>query len=69
MTIEKYFGEAVRRYRGKRSLSQGELAKRAGLQRTYLSDIERGKRNVSLQTAAKVAKALRLPLRALMPNR
>lgn len=36
-------GAAVRHYRREAGLSQAELAERAGLNRTYLSDLERGK--------------------------
>jgi transcriptional regulator with XRE-family HTH domain len=41
-----------------RQMSQEELARRAGLSRTYLSDIERGLRNISVLTLHKLAEAL-----------
>jgi transcriptional regulator with XRE-family HTH domain len=69
MTIEKYFGAAVRSRRNKLSWSQKELADRSGLHRTYLSDIERGARNVSLRNVARLAKALRVPAASLVPKK
>jgi transcriptional regulator with XRE-family HTH domain len=40
------FGEAVRRVRKAGRMSQDELAKKTGLMRSYIADIERGTRNV-----------------------
>ena len=60
--IEKRFGEAVRHWRNRRRLSQEQLAQRAGVHRTYVSDIERGMRNVSLQNIEKLARALEIPI-------
>src|SRR5437868_7687186 len=56
--VKKYFGAAVRLRRDHLGISQEELAGRAGLHRTYISDIERGARNVSLESIAKLAQAL-----------
>jgi transcriptional regulator with XRE-family HTH domain len=39
-------------------ISQEELAKRAGISRTYLSDIERGLRNISVNTLTRLSRAL-----------
>ncbi|HMP77475.1 MAG TPA: response regulator [Kiritimatiellia bacterium] len=63
--LRAYFGELVRTRRGLRGISQEELAGRAGLHRTYLSDIERGARNPSLESIDKIAKALGVPLAML----
>src|ERR1041385_9265057 len=56
------FGAAVRKLRQGMGISQEELAGRAGLHRTYVSDIERGERNVSLESIAKLAVALQTSL-------
>jgi len=64
-TIEKQFGERVRKLRLARSLSQEELAFKSGVHRTYLGSIERGERNPSLKNIAAIAKALDVTLSQL----
>lgn len=49
-------------------ISQEELAERAELHRTYVSDVERGARNLSLESINRVAGALGLPVAELFPN-
>jgi CheY-like chemotaxis protein/DNA-binding XRE family transcriptional regulator len=49
-------------------MSQEELAERADLHRTYVSDVERGARNVSLQSIQKLARALEISVSALFPQ-
>src|SRR5436189_5922040 len=63
--IKKRFGTAVRSRRKRLGISQEELAGRAGLHRTYVSDIERGARNLSLESIDKLAKALGIPVSTL----
>jgi len=46
--IRNEFGQRVRELRARSGMSQESLAYRAGLDRTYLSGVERGERNVSL---------------------
>jgi CheY-like chemotaxis protein len=53
---------AIKSMRTALGISQEELAARAGLHRTYISDIERGARNPSLESVAKLAEALELSL-------
>lgn len=60
--ICKRFGRQLRQLREGMGLSQEAFADRCGLDRTYISGIERGKRNPSLRNVAKIADALRLPL-------
>lgn len=60
--IIKSFGEAVQVIRVERDLSQDELASRIGMQRTYISDVERGVRNTSISNAKRIAKALNVSL-------
>ncbi len=56
------FATALKAFRGQLGMSQEELAGRARLHRTYVSDIERGVRNVSLESIDKLAKALEIPV-------
>src|SRR2546427_11599850 len=56
------FATEVRACRGRLGISQEELAGRAGLHRTYVSDIERGAHNLSLESIDKLAKALEIPV-------
>ena len=65
MTINELFGIRVREQRIALNLSQEKLANIADIDRTYLPDIENGKRNVSLAVAEKIAKALRACLNFL----
>ena len=55
----------LREYRLLRGFSQEELAYQTDTDRTYISDIERGLRNPSLKTIAKLAHALDVPIGAL----
>jgi len=52
------FGKRVRELRLERGLSQEQLGQLAGLDRTYISSAEAGRRNVSLKTIYKLAEAL-----------
>lgn len=59
------FGNHVRELRQARGLSQEALAERCDLDRTYISGIERGKRNVSLENLYALARALDVSLARL----
>ncbi|WP_242057609.1 helix-turn-helix transcriptional regulator [Halobacillus yeomjeoni] len=56
------YGLTLKKIRFQKELSQEELAFRAGLDRTYISSLERGKRNPSLVTMDKIARALDVKL-------
>jgi CheY-like chemotaxis protein len=58
-------GSAVKTRRSAMGISQEELADRAGLHRTYVSDIERGARNPSLESIEKLAAALGVSIPSL----
>lgn len=64
-TIEEQFGERVRKFRKMIGISQEELAFRADLHRNYISDVECGRRNVSLKAIEKIAIGLNIPIDAL----
>ena len=63
--IKWSFAAALRTCRGRLGISQEELAGRAGLHRTYVADVERGARNLSLESINKLAKALEVPVSTL----
>lgn len=58
MVILDNIGQKVKYERLKKSLKQYEVAKKAGISNTYLSDIEVGRTSPSLKTLDKIAKAL-----------
>lgn len=58
-------GNAIQLARTKRKLSQAELAKRANISVSYLSLLERSKRDPPLSTLMQVANALRMPIEIL----
>lgn len=60
MDLRKLVGRNVREYRRARRLSQEELGFEAGLDRTYISGIERGTRNPTILIVGKIARALRV---------
>lgn len=61
MDIIKVFGLNVRKYRNLKGYSQEHFADLCGLHRTYISDIERFKRSISLYNIQKIANALDIP--------
>jgi transcriptional regulator with XRE-family HTH domain len=60
------FGTRVRKLRSEKGLSQEAFASLCGLDRTYISGIERGVRNVSLANINLIAEALGISLSELM---
>lgn len=56
--IQIAFGHAIRKFRTEKNISQEMFANMCGLHRTYISDIERGLRNVSIENIDKMANAL-----------
>ena len=56
--IQTRFGVAVRKRRTEKELTQQTLAFRANLHRTYITDVERGERNVSLRAIHAIVTAL-----------
>ena len=58
--IRVAYGKAVRAIRQDKKISQEELGDLCRLHRTYISDIELGKRNVSLENIDKIAHALQV---------
>jgi transcriptional regulator with XRE-family HTH domain len=65
--IKRNFGEKLRSLRQAKGLSQEGLALACALDRTYVGGVERGERNISLVNICKIAHALGVPARELMP--
>ncbi len=64
------FGKNLKRARLIRGLSQDALGYEAGLSRTFVSDVERAARNLSIDSMSRLAAALGIPLRDLVdPDR
>lgn len=63
--VRKKFGARVRALRKEKGYSQEDFAEECGVHRTYMGDVERGERNVSIDNIAKIAKALKLKIREL----
>ena len=63
--VRERFGFAVKARREALGLTQEDLAHQAGIHRTYLSDVERGSRNICLMNIERVAAALSLPMAEL----
>jgi len=57
-TIKERFGDSIREKRQELHLSQEKLAEHTGLHRTYISSVELGHRNISIENIEKLAIAL-----------
>lgn len=67
--LQRTFGENLRAYREARELSQEAFADALGVHRTYMGGIERGERNLTLQSVERIAGKLDLaPLVLLTPD-
>jgi ribosome-binding protein aMBF1 (putative translation factor) len=62
------FGRSIKQARAERGVSQEELAHLAGIDRSYMSSIERGEQNVGLMSMNRVAEALGITLSELVLN-
>ena len=65
LDIKALLGIAIKTERRGLGISQEDLAERAGLHRTYISDVERGVRNPSIGSVEKLARALQIPVSKL----
>lgn len=64
--LQTKLGVVVRTYRKRLGITQEELAWRANLHRTYIADIERGARNVTLRSLVNLTKALQVTVGNLL---
>ncbi len=63
MNIKTKVGNKIKKFRLNAGLSQEKLALNADLDRTYISSIEKGERNISIIVLEKLAKALNVSIR------
>lgn len=68
MNINVFFGEKIKKERINKKLSQEQLALLADIDRTYISDIEKGGRRVSLEIGYRLANALNISLANLFKD-
>ena len=64
-TARKLFGGNLRRLRREQGLTQEALSNQSGLMQSYLSDVEAGKRNISLDAIATIARAMGVSIASL----
>jgi DNA-binding XRE family transcriptional regulator len=64
--LQVSLGRTIRNFRTMRGYSQESFAHAVGLHRTYMGDIERGERNVSLRNLLRISDALEIPLSRLL---
>ena len=62
------FGNKIRELRLKLNLSQEKFALKIGMDRTYYSQVEAGKRNISLENIYKISKGFDISLEELFKN-
>lgn len=65
MDLKEKFGHKIKQLREQKGYSIEYLANIADIDRTYISDIEKGKRNVSLLIIEKLSKALEVNIQEL----
>lgn len=65
MTVEKQLGMRIRYLRGRKKWSQEDLALESDINKNYISDLERGTRNPSLEILERIAVALNITLEEL----
>jgi len=69
MDLVQLLGKNVRHYRKLRGMTQEELALSADMKRSYVSDMERGKRNPTVEALGRIARALAIePFKFLMDD-
>jgi transcriptional regulator with XRE-family HTH domain len=65
--LQKAFGTRLREIRKQKGFSQESLALACGLDRTYIGGVERGERNISLVNIQKIASALGVSAKEIVP--
>ena len=65
MTIQEKLGKVIVQLRKKEGISQETLALNAGIDRKYMSDIENGKRNISIEIIERLSKFFNISISSL----
>lgn len=58
MLISKKLGENIKKIRTKKGMSQGDICRALDMDRGYMSAIENGKKNITIQQVERLAQAL-----------
>ena len=67
--LRRRFARNLRQFRRKKGMTQVELAEAAGLERSFISQIERGRFSVTLETVGALSAALEIcPTRLIQPG-
>lgn len=66
MDLNKKIGKPLRELRQEKNMSQGDIAKKLDVHRSYISGIERGVRNPTVKNIEKIAEALRVSPHTLL---
>jgi transcriptional regulator with XRE-family HTH domain len=59
-------GNRIRALRGRKGWTQAEMSEKVGLDRSFLADVERGKRNISILNLALIAEGLGVTLAQML---
>lgn len=65
MNLQRKFGLVIKELRLEKGLSQESLANQSDIDRTYISDIEKGERNISLKIIERLSETLQISLSEL----
>ncbi len=68
VTSAKKLGQNMKKIRLAKQMSQGDICRKLGLGRSYISNVESGKNNPTLSTITKLAKALEVSVDELLRN-
>ena len=64
-TVEKLIGKRIQKLRKEKGLTQQQFAEMIDLSTNYVSDVERGTRNISLKAISKLADGLKVEVKEL----
>lgn len=64
--ISEKLGANIKKIRARKRISQGDIYRKIGMDRSYLSGIENGKKNITIEILEKIADALGVPARDLL---